>query len=61
MIGNLIYAAVWLACITSYITYKMFQGKTNENISVRAGIYVAKAAMLVTGHLGPLIYFCLVT
>ena len=49
MIGNLIYVAVWLACVFSYIVYKIMQGKTNENISVRFGIYIAKAAMLTTG------------
>ncbi len=61
MIGTLIYISVICTCIDSTIVYKVMQGKTWENISVRCGIYVAKAAMLTTGMPGPLIFFCLTT
>lgn len=61
MIGSLIYISVIGACILSTVVYKVMQGKTWENVSVRCGIYVAKAAMLTTGMPGPLIFFCLIT
>ena len=60
MIGSLIYVSVIGAIILSTVVYKV-QGKTWENVSVRCGIYVAKAAMLATGMPGPLIFFCLIT
>jgi len=40
---------------------KRIQKKTWENCSVRNGIYLAKAAMLVSGKTGPLLYLCLIT
>jgi hypothetical protein len=60
MIGNLIYISVLSACSISIFVYKVTQGKTYENVSVRLGIYIAKAAMLTTGLSGPLLYLCLI-
>jgi len=61
MIGTFTYLSVLAACGISLVVYRTVQGKTYENISVRWGIYVAKAAMLTTGKPGPLLYFCLIT
>ena len=60
MAGNATYAATIAALVLSMVVFKMLQGKTWENCSVRNGIYIAKAAMLVSGRSGPLLYTCLI-
>ena len=60
MVGNCIYAAIIFCCMVSFLYFKMIKNKTWENISVRNGLLIAKAAMLVTGTSGPLVYFCLI-
>jgi len=61
MIGYTLYTAT-IACVgVCYVVFRQIQGKTWENCSVRNGIYVAKAAMLVAGKTGPLLYLCLIT
>lgn len=47
-----------MAITTVYI--KFMQGKTWDNVSVRCGLMLAKAAMIVDGHLGPLVYVCFI-
>ena len=42
---------------TVHIRY--LEGRTWDNVSVRCGLLLVKAAMLVGGKLGPTIYFCL--
>jgi hypothetical protein len=61
MTGYAIYLSTIAAIITSMVAFKGIQGKSWENISVRNGIYIAKAAMLVSGCSGPLLYTCLIT
>lgn len=61
MVGNCIYALVVFCCMVSFLYFKLIKKKTWENISVRNGLLIAKAAMLVTGRTGPLVYFCLIT
>jgi hypothetical protein len=60
MIGTCIYACVILCCIVSFVFFRMIKKKSWENISVRNGLLIAKAAMLVSNRVGPLLYFCLV-
>jgi len=38
---------------------KYMQGQSWDNVSVRCGLLLVKAAMLVGGRFGPTIYFCL--
>lgn len=59
MIANCIYAAVVFCCIVSFVFFKFIKKKTWESISVRNGLLIAKAAMLVSGRTGPFMYFCL--
>jgi hypothetical protein len=59
MIGFIIYFAVFVAMMISYCWYKCKLGKPWENQSVRCGIYLVKAAMLVGGKTGPALYCCL--
>lgn len=61
MIGFATYATTVAAIVIALMFYKLYQGKTWENLSVRSGIYIAKAAMLATGLQGPLLYTCLIT
>jgi hypothetical protein len=61
MVGFATYLSTITAICISMIVFKGMQGKTWENISVRNGIYIAKAAMLVSGCSGPLLYTCLIT
>lgn len=59
MVGNMIYFAVAVCCMVSFVYFKIYKKKSWENVSVRNGLLLAKAAMLVTGTTGPLAYFCL--
>lgn len=59
-IGNLIYLAVFGAMIACTVMVKFIEGRTWDNVSVRCGLLLAKAAMLVAGKLGPITYFCMV-
>lgn len=55
------YASVIVACLVSTINYKVMLKKSWEHQSVLIGIYLCKAAMLVSGKNGPLLYTCLLT
>lgn len=55
----MLYFATICACIVSFLNYKVYLGKTWEYVSVLTGIYLCKAAMLVTVQGGPLLYACL--
>lgn len=59
MVGNLVYAAVVFCCAVSFAYFKLLKKKSWENVSVRNGLMLAKAAMLVSGPTGPFVYFCL--
>ena len=59
-IGNLTYLAVIGSMVACTIMVKFVEGKTWDNVSVRCGLLLAKAAMLTAGKLGPLVYFCMV-
>ena len=59
MVGNCIYAAVIFCCMVSFVYFKIIKRKSWENVSVRNGLLIVKAAMLVTGNTGPFTYFCL--
>ena len=59
-IGNMIYLSVLGSMIASTVRVKFIEGRSWDNVSVRCGLLLAKAAMLVAGKLGPLTYFCLV-
>ena len=54
-----IYATVFVAISTSLIV-KLKGEKGWENNSVRCGMYILKAAMIVAGTKGTVIYCCLV-
>lgn len=58
-LGNTIYMCTALACVISFLNYKVYLGKSWEYSSVLTGIYLCKAAMLVTVQGGPLLYSCL--
>ena len=59
LIGNATYLAIIVCCIVSTVYFKFTLGKTWDNASVRCGFFIAKAAILVTGYLGPIVYFCM--
>ena len=59
MIGNLVYVSVIGCMFATTIHVKFVLGKTWDNVSVRCGFLLSKAAMLVAGKFGPLIYFCM--
>ena len=59
LIGDSIYIAVVICCIVSTVYFKFTLGKTWDNASVRCGFFIAKAAMLVNGDQGPMVYFCM--
>ena len=59
-IGNLIYLSVIGSMIACTVMVKFVEGRTWDNVSVRCGLLLAKAAMLVAGKLGPITYFCMV-
>jgi hypothetical protein len=61
MIGLVTYGAAVVATVVSFINYKLMLKKSWENQSVLTGIYLCKAAMLVAGKDGPLLYTCLLT
>lgn len=56
----MIYLSVLGSMIASTVRVKFIEGRSWDNVSVRCGLLLAKAAMLVAGKLGPLTYFCLV-
>lgn len=58
-VGNLIYFSVLVAILVSLLNYKLYLKKSWDFISVITGIYLCKAAMLVTVIGGPLLYSCL--
>jgi hypothetical protein len=53
------YGATIAACLVSFLNYKVMLKKSWEYQSVLIGIYLTKAAMLVTVQAGPLLYSCL--
>lgn len=59
-IGNLIYLAVLGSMLVCTIKVKFIEDRTWDNVSVRCGLLLTKAAMLVAVKLGPLIYFCMI-
>ena len=59
MVGYYIYFAVAVCCMVSFFYFKIVKKKSWENVSVRNGLLIVKAAMLVTGNTGPFVYFCL--
>ena len=59
MIGNLIYLAVAGSMMAATIQVKFIEGRSWPNVSVRCGLLLVKAAMLVAGKFGPLVYFCM--
>ena len=58
-IGYLIYLAVAGCMIVTTVHIRFLEGRTWDNVSVRCGLLLVKAAMLVGGKFGPLIYFCM--
>ena len=59
-IGNLIYLTVIGSMIACTVMVKFIEGRTWDNVSVRCGLLLSKAAMLVMGKMGPLTYFCMI-
>ena len=59
MIGFTICGAVVVFCIFSTGYFKFYLGKTWDNASVRSGLFLAKAAILTAGNVGPALYFCM--
>ena len=59
-IGNLIYLTVIGSMIACTVMVKFIEGRTWDNVSVRCGLLLSKAAMLVMGKFGPLTYFCMI-
>jgi len=57
-LGFLIYACVAGAMAFSFLNYKVYLNKSFDYCSVLSGIYLMKAAMLVTPN-GPLLYSCM--
>lgn len=57
LIGKVIYLSVVGFSLLTIGRVKFMQGKTWDNVSVRVGLFAAKAAMLVAGNTGPLTYF----
>ena len=49
---------VCMAVTTVHV--KFVQGKTWDNVSVRCGLLLVKAAMMLGGKCGVMVYFCLV-
>ena len=45
--------------LVTTVHIKYMEGRTWDNVSVRCGLLLVKAAMLVVGIFGPTIYFCL--
>lgn len=59
LIGNVTYLAIAACCIITTVYFKIVLGKTWDNASVRCGFFIAKAAILTSGHVGPMLYFCM--
>jgi hypothetical protein len=59
MVGNCVYVAVVVCCLVSFAYFKLVKKKSWENVSVRNGLILTKAAMLVSGTTGPYVYFFL--
>ena len=59
MVGNCVYVAVAVCCLVSFAYFKLIKKKSWENVSVRNGLLLTKAAMLVSGTTGPFVYFFL--
>lgn len=59
-LGTAVYFAVAFCMFGGFLFFKSLQGKSWENVSVRSGLYLVKAAMIVAGQTGPLLYFCLI-
>lgn len=59
VLGLTTYAAVIAASVLSFCNYRLMLGKTYETVSVHTGVYLCKAAMLVAGKSGPLLYTCM--
>ena len=59
LLTSISYLAVFVCCVGTTIYCKVALGKTWENVSVRCGFFIAKAAMLILRGNGPLLYFCM--
>lgn len=59
VLGNLTYLAVACCLVATTIYAKFIQKKSWDNVSVRCGCILLKAAMLVSGEIGPIAYFCM--
>ena len=59
-IGFMIYFGVGACMLMTTVHVKFILGKTWDNVSVRCGLLLVKAAMMVGGKLGPMVYFCLI-
>ena len=59
ILTNLSYLIVIVCCLGTTIYYKVILGKSWDNVSVRCGFFIAKAAMLTMRNHGPLLYFCM--
>merc|ERR1719198_2407205 len=56
--GTFIYLAVFANCVIA--TLAAFARNISwEKLSIRCGLFLVKASMLVSGKIGPAIYFCL--
>ena len=59
ILTNVSYLIVIACCLGTTIYYKVILGKSWDNVSVRCGFFIAKAAMLTMRNHGPLLYFCM--
>lgn len=59
LLGYLTYLAVATSLIGTTIYVKFMLKKSWDNVSVRCGCLLIKAAMLVSGDIGPFAYFCM--
>ena len=59
-LGFLILLAVAACMLITTIHIKFLEGKSWDNVSVRCGLLLTKAAMLIGGKFGPLSYFCMI-
>ena len=59
ILTSMSYLVVIACCVGTTIYCKVVLGKSWENVSVRCGFFIAKAAMLTLRGYGPLLYFCM--
>ena len=56
----MIYFCVGACLVMTTVHVKFMQGKTWDSVSVRCGLHLAKAAMMIGGKMGPMVYFCMI-